>query len=407
MKKLLLIRADKIGDLVVTLPVDQVFDSHQVLISWGVMRPCLPIVEASVPKRRPDFLFSKPFGFSTFMSHYRQLRKTSFDAVVIFYAPMWVYLLCWMARIPARVGRLSKWYSFLFLNRGVRQSRSLSEKHESEYSLELVQKGLSDWGHLMSSAFQLKPLELNPVVPPPIATDPQRFNSGKTDSMKHSVSSERHSLRGPDSALPASDSLKRIVVHPGMAGSAWNWPAQSWAELLAELQNVSSTNAHWEVFVTCGPNDSAIIEQIKLSLFHSETQSQSYGDVENGSSSVQALSIGENSNWPIQFIDKPMSLGELIAFLKTADVVIAPSTGVGHLAASLGCKVIGIYSPVREHSDIRWGFRGKGTIVIFKPEEKAPGESTPMDQRASEQIMRHGVPVSKVTEAIATLFGLR
>ena len=50
-----------------------------------------------------------------------------------------------------------------------------------------------------------------------------------------------------------------------------------------------------------------------------------------------------------------LSLNELAALIKMSELFIGNSTGPIHIAAAVGTFVIGLYSPVRVESPIRWG----------------------------------------------------
>jgi ADP-heptose:LPS heptosyltransferase len=56
---------------------------------------------------------------------------------------------------------------------------------------------------------------------------------------------------------------------------------------------------------------------------------------------------------------------ELVQLLAYAEYVLVPSTGVAHIAASLGTPVKGIYSPVTVHHPTRWAARGPDVEIIM------------------------------------------
>ncbi len=63
-------------------------------------------------------------------------------------------------------------------------------------------------------------------------------------------------------------------------------------------------------------------------------------------------------------IQMQQTLEELATTLKAATLVVAGSTGPGHLAAALGTPTVGIFPLVMPLSKERWGFRGKRTENI-------------------------------------------
>lgn len=58
------------------------------------------------------------------------------------------------------------------------------------------------------------------------------------------------------------------------------------------------------------------------------------------------------------------SLGELMAFIQSADGIVAASTGPLHLAAALGKMAIGIYAPMRPIHPGRWAPLGENAHVF-------------------------------------------
>jgi len=64
-------------------------------------------------------------------------------------------------------------------------------------------------------------------------------------------------------------------------------------------------------------------------------------------------------------LQNQVNLKELVSILAESKKVIAPSTGVAHIAASAGAEVHGIYSPVRVHHPRRWAPRGPHVTVYL------------------------------------------
>lgn len=288
MKKNLLIRMDKIGDLVLTLPVDQLFDSEDKTV-WFIAQGLEFFPEHAAPKRH-YLSFNKKGSWVEFKRMVNEIKKFAPDRAVVFHAPWWVGLALLCARVPVRVGVRSKWHSFIFFNKSIRQKRSRAEKHEAHYGLELVEKAAEKLGVFET----LKPLKL---VSGLSSTELSRWGLGGVDY---------------------------IVVHPGMAGSALNWPIDHYIEFIREISKST------QVIVTCGPNDQKFVDPIKSAFL----------------------------NVPHVRVLEKLKLEELLLVLENAKGVLAPSTGVLHLAASTGVPTLGIYSPVKVERALRWGPRG-------------------------------------------------
>jgi heptosyltransferase I len=286
---------DKIGDLVVSLNAE----SHPGLADnechWFVAEGLEWVIEHSDPSKNFTS-FSKAFSWSGLRQMLKFLRAESFDQAIVFQAPWFVSFSLWLARVPVRVGRLSQWHSFVFFNKGLRQKRSLSEKHESEYNYDLVSEATNcPW-----SATQ--------------------FASPK--------------LTAPSREKNPVQNRPYIVVHPGMMGSALNWPIENYIELTETLC------ATHNIVVTGTKADRAWTEPLKAAL---------------------------QSQQSIQWMQEKLSPPQLLVVLSEADMVVAPSTGIIHLASGLGRPVVGFYSPRTAESQVRWGPLNQNK-QIFTPE---------------------------------------
>lgn len=294
MKKVALIRLDKIGDLVATLPVDQLISEdakRSLQIHWIVNDSVAQIIEAANPARS-FWALSGNGSWNRFLNLYKYLKSQKFDESILFYGPWWASFAIWLAGISKRTGRISQWHSVLFLNNGLRQNRSSSSKHEFEYNSELFLHGLSQIG--------------------------QSENHQPYLSL---------SVKDSESLLKKwqLEQSKFVVVHPGMAGSARNWPQSHYNILIEKLINQGP------VVITGTDGDHTFLSQI-------EPQWKDHPQIR--------WTVGQ------------LKFNELLSILKSSKHFYGPSTGVLHLASAVGTKVTGIYSPIKAHSLVRWGARG-------------------------------------------------
>ena len=123
------------------------------------------------------------------------------------------------------------------------------------------------------------------------------------------------------------------VVHPGMGGSALNWPPELFRELIGRLA------ADSPVVITGTKADHKFLSQI--------------------------VAVKELPN--VKWLVDQLKVFELLDLLSQAKSVVAPSTGVLHLAASLGTPVVGIYSPRTVEHPRRWGPKGHLCAVLVPP----------------------------------------
>jgi heptosyltransferase III len=128
-------------------------------------------------------------------------------------------------------------------------------------------------------------------------------------------------------SLQGTEKRPWVAIHPGMGGSALNWPEVHYLSLARELlsQGVG-------VVATGGP-----AEQVILDRFSAEFSQEFLGAFEVFGG-VRASSV-----------DRLAALFEKMA------VVVAPSTGPLHLAAALGRPVVSFFPPIRVQSARRWG----------------------------------------------------
>src|SRR5207253_1090070 len=114
------------------------------------------------------------------------------------------------------------------------------------------------------------------------------------------------------------------VVHPGMAGSALNWPAENFKILVEKLAG------EMPVLITGTKADNKYLQALRPLADHPQVR------------------------WMVDQL-KP---SDLLDLLSQARSVIAPSTGVLHLAAALGTPCVGVNSPRPVEHPRRWGPKG-------------------------------------------------
>jgi len=127
------------------------------------------------------------------------------------------------------------------------------------------------------------------------------------------------------------DSSKiNIILHPKSKGSAREWGVENYLKLISNLP----TN--------------------KFKIFISGTKDE-------------ALLMPELVQHPsVTSIAGLFSLQQFIAFINSADVLVAASTGPLHIAAALNKKAIGLFSPMRPIFPTRWAPLGKKAVFLVK-----------------------------------------
>lgn len=131
---------------------------------------------------------------------------------------------------------------------------------------------------------------------------------------------------------------KRIILHPLSQGSAVEWGLSNFQQLIDALDPLK-----YEVFIT--------------------------------GTKAEGERIAKQHTWNgthIKNLCGEFTLEELIVFISTADALVAASTGPLHIAAALGIKAIGLYSPKRPIHPGRWAPIGQSAkfLVAEKHPEK-------------------------------------
>jgi heptosyltransferase-2 len=199
-KRILIVRTDRLGDVVLTLPILPVLRNcfPNAFIAMLLKRYTGEIVEGN-PYVDELIWYDNENTPMPFWGMCGLLRERSFDATVVVYPRPRLALLMACAGIPLRIGTGYRYYSFLF-NRRVYEHRSDSKKHEVEYNLNLLRElGCSSSG-----------------VP--------EFFIDIPESAERRVD-----------GLVSNGNRRLVVLHPGSGGSAREWPAEQFGSLAAKL----------------------------------------------------------------------------------------------------------------------------------------------------------------------------
>lgn len=131
--------------------------------------------------------------------------------------------------------------------------------------------------------------------------------------------------RGPAEAFLAKHRLsKPVIVFPANRGSAPNWPAHRYRELIKVLD----LRGH-QVVAVSAPGEEEVLREAT-----------------EGTASL---------TWP-----PSPNLRNLAGLLSISGGVVSSSTGGLHLAAAVGAKTIGLFCPMPPFHPLRWGPLGKG-----------------------------------------------
>ena len=225
--KLVVARTDKLGDVVLSLPVFEYIKRQRP--EWQVHAM---VASGSVPLVENDPHVDAVWTYTdTDLSKLETLLVAErFDAAILLYYHKPLARTLRRVKVPRRIGPLSKWSSWFLLNRGVWQNRSRVKHHERDYNIMLAQKLTGKGGTFA-----------DPLI---YITDGQH-EIGSQFLKREQVMAENV-----------------VFVHPGSGGSALNWTPERYAG----VANRMAKQPDCRVFVTGGPQDMEMVQAVANQL---------------------------------------------------------------------------------------------------------------------------------------------
>ena len=203
--KILIIRTDRIGDVILTLPVIDTLKLNypDAKIDFLVNRKVFELVQ-DYPNINKVHAIEKDS-----ITHIKKICKENDYDLAIAVRPLFVIALAlFLAGVKYRLSTGYRWYSFLF-NIKHYEHRKYSVKHELEYNLNLLDELGCKRIENVQPALNVNPEETEKVV--------AKLESIGVDIKK-----------------------KFIIIHPGSLGSAKRWKSANFTELINMLINDDS-----------------------------------------------------------------------------------------------------------------------------------------------------------------------
>ncbi len=294
LKRILVVRTDRLGDVVLTLPVVSRLRSRfpQAHIGMLLRRYTGSIVQGN-PHLNVFHWYDRDDGLVPFGRLLREIRRECYGAVVVVHPTFRIALLVFLARIPLRIGTGYRFYSILF-NRRVFEHRREGNRHEAEYNVNLL-TGLG-----MPEDLSDGPLEFPVVI------------SGDEVKAAETMLQE----------LGVQVGKKRIIIHPGSGGSARDWPVDRFAQLAKRLSGSDTV----QILVTGSESERDRVQSVVRTA------------------GTGAIDLGGRC-----------TVRDLAAVIGQADLFVSNSTGPLHIAAAVGTPVLGIYPQLPAIGPQRWG----------------------------------------------------
>ena len=303
-KNLLIVRTDRIGDVILSLPLAEIVKKYYPAckITFLIRSYTKSLVENNSFIDNVIILHEDK-GKPAIKKNIIEISSHSFDSAIIVSPTFITALIIFLSRIKVRIGTGYRWYAFLF-NKKVFVHRKYAQKHELEFNIDL-----------------LKNFGINESI----TTENVRFNLFPFKGSKHRIEKELE-INNIFSGKPI------VVVHPGSGGSAVDLPIDKFRNLVELIDSKLDVN----IIITGNQAEKNICEKL--------------------------VSGNNVKNFAGRF-----DLSELIALIDKADLFISNSTGPIHIAAALNKHVIGFYPKILSCSPQRWGpYTNKK--FIFMPE---------------------------------------
>jgi heptosyltransferase-2 len=290
-ERFLLIRTDRIGDTILTLPA---------VTALRKKYPAAFIVFLAQPYTAPlieqyegiDLLLTyepegRHKGWSGIMRLSHELQELKFDAALLFYPRAELAFPLFKAKIPLRIGTAYRWYSFLLTQR-IFEHRKECLKHEAEYNLSLLSS-------LLPGENPLPQAEFKKWIPEPW-----------WDNFRAELNSAEY-----------------VIVHPGSGASAPNLNKEQYRLIIRLLLEKTA----WTVLLTGTSAEENLVHEIAAD-FPQERVKEIVGR---------------------------FSLAEFFSVIRNSSLLITSSTGPLHLANAAGTPLLGFFCPVKPHTPKRWG----------------------------------------------------
>lgn len=329
-RNILIVRTDRMGDVVLTTPSIKAAREHysQSRITILAAPATQAIVDGNpyLDEVMIDDRLGEHKGLWGFLKLVLALRRRKFDLAVIYHTKRRTNLACFLAGIPYRIGYKNNKFGFL-LNHPVEDTRHQGIQHEVQYCLDI-------FGHL---GVGVQKIEMH--VP---------LQRAAQDWLSQFLTTNN-----------ISQNEKLIIIHPGASDFSKCWSAYRFAELIKEL------NKRFEA---------------QFFLI--------------GSSQIQGISDQIASMVPFKVLNLvgKTTLAQTISLLNRAFLLVSNDSGPVHLAAGLGTPVVSIFT--RNQPGInpeRWrplGERSRFVAVSFNDQisfAKAGGVEPPYSELISTQ----------------------
>lgn len=300
MKRILIIRTDRVGDVVMITPmIREIRKTYPDSFIATLTNPNSNDVLINNPHL--DLLLTDDLKRESFRKVTKQIRANKFtDGLLVLPTERAAYQM-FLAGIKNRIGVGKKLYEVFTFMKSVSRNKYIPLRHESDYCMDLAR------------AIGVKSDNLTPEI----------------------FITEKEKIYGMEilSKLTVSENDYKIIIHTGSGKSSGNWSEYKYLNLITEIL-IKKNNAR--IILTAKEMSSSFRESI-----------QSLND--------SRIVIADSN------ISR---LRDLICIIANSDLLIAASTGPLHLASALNIKTIGLFCHRRMNCAELWGAKGSKAVNL-------------------------------------------
>lgn len=300
MKRILVIRTDRIGDVLMMTPVlRELKKTFPGSFIAALTQPHTANLLTNNPN--VDKIITDDLKKESFWNVVKEIRKNRFTHGLLLMPMERAAYQLFLGGVKTRIGVGRKLYEIITGMKSVSRNNFIPLRHEADYCMDLARK---------------IGVESNNIQPEMFLTDEEKREAKKFLSS--------YGISDPD---------KKIIIHTGSFGSAPNWSEEKYLELIRELLKE--------------------IPDVKIILTARE-MSEKFKD------QIKQLDKGNVKDLSVELDD----LRKLSAVISVIDILIAPSTGPLHIADALQKKAIGLYCNRPMSSSKKWGVINKHSVNI-------------------------------------------
>jgi ADP-heptose:LPS heptosyltransferase len=321
MKRILVVRNDKLGDFMLAWPALALLKQAGCEVTVLVPEYTAPLARLcpAVDHVLIDVGVAADKGAQAQML--ADIRAQKFDAALALFSNWRNASFLQQAKIPYRLAPATKLAQIRYTHR-LTQRRSRSEKPEWVYNLDLAARLLTDFGLPITSVSA-------PYFPLSAAC----------------VSQARAHLA---QSLTLPTTSKWMMVHVGSGGSANNLSLEQYEQLVVAL---SERLDGWQFVLTAGPAEEAVVGGVYTRLLTRRV--------------------------PVAIWVSTDGLAAFAQGLATASAMVAGSTGPLHVAGALDVPTVGFFPRLQSSTALRWQTLNTPArhLAISVPEDSADQES--------------------------------